>query len=216
MSAFFCLFLKCLLQVSTHGYSQNQILVWKYPSLTQVAKLTGHSYRVLYLVSVEQNRNTNVSRRRQTCYECRTTLFTDGDEFMFRPCPRMEKPSLQEREMKRFASGMCLARWGRLRWRIAPSFYYHVAYSYRMSQGLTPFFYFRNLSQCWTCSPGSDNKHNSARWGHRAKKGMPLCMCRDVDGPLFGNTRLKPPPPPKMPLRIKIFSWRTKESVEKR
>uniref|UniRef100_A0A8C6HZX3 Fizzy-related protein homolog n=4 Tax=cellular organisms TaxID=131567 RepID=A0A8C6HZX3_MUSSI len=38
--------------VSTHGYSQNQILVWKYPSLTQVAKLTGHSYRVLYLVSV--------------------------------------------------------------------------------------------------------------------------------------------------------------------
>lgn len=39
-------------QVSTHGYSQNQILVWKYPSLTQVAKLTGHSYRVLYLVSV--------------------------------------------------------------------------------------------------------------------------------------------------------------------
>lgn len=40
------------LQVSTHGYSQNQILVWKYPSLTQVAKLTGHSYRVLYLVSI--------------------------------------------------------------------------------------------------------------------------------------------------------------------
>lgn len=37
--------------MSTHGYSQNQILVWKYPSLTQVAKLTGHSYRVLYLVS---------------------------------------------------------------------------------------------------------------------------------------------------------------------
>lgn len=35
--------------MSTHGYSQNQILVWKYPSLTQVAKLTGHSYRVLYL-----------------------------------------------------------------------------------------------------------------------------------------------------------------------
>ncbi|EDO45134.1 predicted protein [Nematostella vectensis] len=35
--------------VSTHGYSQNQILVWKYPSLTQVAKLTGHSFRVLYL-----------------------------------------------------------------------------------------------------------------------------------------------------------------------
>ncbi|XP_078620793.1 fizzy-related protein homolog isoform X2 [Branchiostoma floridae x Branchiostoma japonicum] len=35
--------------VSTHGFSQNQILVWKYPSLVQVAKLTGHSHRVLYL-----------------------------------------------------------------------------------------------------------------------------------------------------------------------
>ncbi|XP_022316457.1 fizzy-related protein homolog [Crassostrea virginica] len=35
--------------VSTHGYSQNQILVWKYPSLVQIAKLTGHTYRVLYL-----------------------------------------------------------------------------------------------------------------------------------------------------------------------
>ena len=38
-------------QVSTHGYSQNQILVWKYPSLVQVAKLTGHTYRVLYLAT---------------------------------------------------------------------------------------------------------------------------------------------------------------------
>jgi len=37
--------------VSTHGYSQNQILLWKYPSLSQVAKLTGHSFRVLYLAT---------------------------------------------------------------------------------------------------------------------------------------------------------------------
>lgn len=35
--------------VSTHGYSQNQIVVWKYPSMTPVASLTGHTYRVLYL-----------------------------------------------------------------------------------------------------------------------------------------------------------------------
>ncbi|KEH34720.1 cell cycle switch protein CCS52a [Medicago truncatula] len=35
--------------VSTHGYSQNQIMVWKYPSLAKVATLTGHSMRVLYL-----------------------------------------------------------------------------------------------------------------------------------------------------------------------
>ncbi|VDO04449.1 unnamed protein product [Rodentolepis nana] len=35
--------------VSTHGYSQNQILVWQYPNLRQLAKLTGHTSRVLYL-----------------------------------------------------------------------------------------------------------------------------------------------------------------------
>ncbi|KAL7424575.1 substrate-specific activator of APC-dependent proteolysis [Cryptotrichosporon argae] len=39
--------------VSTHGYSagqfQNQIHIWSYPSMKQVASLTGHTYRVLYL-----------------------------------------------------------------------------------------------------------------------------------------------------------------------
>lgn len=35
--------------VSTHGYSQNQIVLWKYPSMRQVDSLTGHTYRVLYL-----------------------------------------------------------------------------------------------------------------------------------------------------------------------
>jgi cell division cycle 20-like protein 1 (cofactor of APC complex) len=35
--------------VSTHGYSQNQISVWKYPSMGKVATLSGHTLRVLYL-----------------------------------------------------------------------------------------------------------------------------------------------------------------------
>ena len=39
--------------VSTHGFSsttaQNQICIWKYPSLDMVASLTGHTHRVLYL-----------------------------------------------------------------------------------------------------------------------------------------------------------------------
>ena len=35
--------------VSTHGYSLNQIILWKYPSMAKVATLTGHTYRVLYL-----------------------------------------------------------------------------------------------------------------------------------------------------------------------
>lgn len=35
--------------VSTHGFSKNQIIIWKYPSMQQIAQLTGHTYRVLYL-----------------------------------------------------------------------------------------------------------------------------------------------------------------------
>lgn len=35
--------------VSTHGYSQNQIIVWKHPTMTKLATLTGHTLRVLYL-----------------------------------------------------------------------------------------------------------------------------------------------------------------------
>ncbi|CAJ0924847.1 unnamed protein product, partial [Mesorhabditis belari] len=35
--------------VSTHGYSYNQVIIWKYPSMTPVTKLTGHNFRVLYL-----------------------------------------------------------------------------------------------------------------------------------------------------------------------
>ncbi|GFH24098.1 signal peptidase I, partial [Haematococcus lacustris] len=35
--------------VSTHGYSQNQIVVWKCPSMAKLATLTGHTMRVLYL-----------------------------------------------------------------------------------------------------------------------------------------------------------------------
>ncbi|CAO1630688.1 unnamed protein product [Parajaminaea phylloscopi] len=39
--------------ISTHGYSagkiQNQIQIWRYPTMQQVATLTGHTLRVLYL-----------------------------------------------------------------------------------------------------------------------------------------------------------------------
>ena len=35
--------------VSTHGYSHNEINIWKYPRMEKIATLTGHTYRVLYL-----------------------------------------------------------------------------------------------------------------------------------------------------------------------
>lgn len=46
--------------VSTHGYSQNQIIVWRYPSLSKVVTLTGHGMRVLYL-AVSPNGETIVT-----------------------------------------------------------------------------------------------------------------------------------------------------------
>ncbi|KAK8712405.1 hypothetical protein V6N13_147645 [Hibiscus sabdariffa] len=35
--------------ISTHGYFKNQIIVWRYPTMSKVATLTGHTNRVLHL-----------------------------------------------------------------------------------------------------------------------------------------------------------------------
>lgn len=35
--------------VSGHGFANNEIIIWKYPSMTKVAELTGHTARVLHL-----------------------------------------------------------------------------------------------------------------------------------------------------------------------
>eukprot|EP00890_Picochlorum_soloecismus_P006802 jgi/Picsp_1/947/NSC_04431-R1_cell division cycle protein 20 homolog len=35
--------------LSSHGFSQNQLCLWKYPSLAKVAELNGHTSRVLHL-----------------------------------------------------------------------------------------------------------------------------------------------------------------------
>lgn len=35
--------------VSGHGYVNNELIIWKYPSMTKVAELTGHTARVLHL-----------------------------------------------------------------------------------------------------------------------------------------------------------------------
>lgn len=37
--------------VSTHGYSMNQICLWKYPTMEKIADLYGHTSRVLFLAS---------------------------------------------------------------------------------------------------------------------------------------------------------------------
>lgn len=35
--------------ISGHGYTNNQLSIWKYPSMANVAELTGHTARVLNL-----------------------------------------------------------------------------------------------------------------------------------------------------------------------
>jgi len=35
--------------VSTHGYSFNEVNIWKYPKMEKVGTLMGHTMRVLYL-----------------------------------------------------------------------------------------------------------------------------------------------------------------------
>ncbi|KAL7671646.1 hypothetical protein ACOME3_006537 [Neoechinorhynchus agilis] len=43
--------------VSTHGYSQNEIILWKYPTLRQTTRFNGHSFRVLYLAKSPDGRS---------------------------------------------------------------------------------------------------------------------------------------------------------------
>jgi len=35
--------------LSSHGFSENQLCLWKYPSMVKVKELTGHTSRVLHL-----------------------------------------------------------------------------------------------------------------------------------------------------------------------
>ncbi|XP_018571898.1 cell division cycle protein 20 homolog [Anoplophora glabripennis] len=35
--------------VSGHGFANNELIIWKYPSMTKIAELTGHTARVLHL-----------------------------------------------------------------------------------------------------------------------------------------------------------------------
>lgn len=50
--------------LSSHGYSKNQLCLWKYPSLVKVAELTGHQGRVLHMATSPDG--SSVSRSRAT------------------------------------------------------------------------------------------------------------------------------------------------------
>ncbi len=69
--------------VSTHGFSQNQIVIWKYPSMTQVVNLTGHTHRVLYLAMSPDGQVIVTGARDETlrfwnCFKRKTDYETSG------------------------------------------------------------------------------------------------------------------------------------------
>ncbi|XP_046554597.1 cell division cycle protein 20 homolog [Haliotis rubra] len=35
--------------ISSHGFAQNQLIIWKYPAMSKIAELTGHTARVLHM-----------------------------------------------------------------------------------------------------------------------------------------------------------------------
>ena len=79
--------------VSTHGYSQNQVVIWKYPSMTQVANLTGHTYRVLYLSMSPDGRTVVTGAGDETLrfwevFNKRPTFRLDGSDAIGTPVIR--------------------------------------------------------------------------------------------------------------------------------
>lgn len=46
--------------LSSHGFTQNQLTLWKYPSMVKMAELTGHTSRVLFMAQVEASTKPQV------------------------------------------------------------------------------------------------------------------------------------------------------------
>lgn len=42
--------------LSSHGFNQNQLILWKYPSMTKMAELSGHTSRVLFMAQSPDGR----------------------------------------------------------------------------------------------------------------------------------------------------------------
>ena len=47
--------------LSSHGFSQNQLCLWKYPSMAKVGEFTGHSARVLHMARVRNCRSLSLT-----------------------------------------------------------------------------------------------------------------------------------------------------------
>lgn len=74
--------------VSAHGFAQNQLVIWKYPSLVKVAELHGHSARVLNLAMSPDE----------------TTVLSAGADETLRLWKIFEKVKSKKKEIKNNAS----------------------------------------------------------------------------------------------------------------
>ncbi|XP_039812903.1 NU+ prion formation protein 1-like isoform X4 [Panicum virgatum] len=81
--------------VSTHRYSQNQIIVWRYPTMSKLATLTGHTYRVLYLAISPDGQSQTLLGRPPRC----SAMPSNGLSFT---------PEMQRKRTKEFSGGWCM------------------------------------------------------------------------------------------------------------
>jgi cell division cycle protein 20 (cofactor of APC complex) len=54
--------------LSSHGFTQNQLTLWKYPSMVKMAELTGHTSRVLFMAQVSSSRQLLTDTVLACCY----------------------------------------------------------------------------------------------------------------------------------------------------
>lgn len=77
--------------LSSHGFTQNQLTLWKYPSMVKMAELTGHTSRVLFMAQVK---NIIRVRESQIIYSLQfhTVKMAASDTFSFQNGDPLQSP----------------------------------------------------------------------------------------------------------------------------
>ncbi|KAJ8921667.1 hypothetical protein NQ315_010576 [Exocentrus adspersus] len=76
--------------VSGHGFANNELIIWKYPSMTKVAELTGHTARVLHLAMSPDgttilSAGADETLRLWKCFTKNTTKTKDNEKVKSKP-----------------------------------------------------------------------------------------------------------------------------------
>lgn len=98
--------------LSSHGFTQNQLTLWKYPSMVKIAELTGHTSRVLFMAQVQfllQMKSFYVSCGAKCC--CSDLIFC---VFWFRAQMDVQWHLLQGMKLSGFGMFSGLLKWRNL------------------------------------------------------------------------------------------------------